>query len=86
MIPYWYSLLAIGIPYWYSLLVHAAIRWSFSAGCVGWGGRGGKPQKTSQSPNRQYKAPTDNTKPQKDYTKPLNIRQSPKTLYKVFEY
>ena len=37
-------------------------------------GRGGeapkdftKPRQTIQSPSRQYKAPTDNTKPRKDY-------------------
>ena len=34
--------------------------------------------------NRLYKAPTDYTKPQKHYTKPLNIRQRPKTLDKTF--
>ena len=38
-----------------------------SAHCV-W--RGGEPQKTIQSPNRQYKAPTDYTKPKKYCTKP----------------
>ena len=40
---------------------------------IDWGGDTSgyytKPQKTIQSPDRQYKAPTDNTKPQKDNTK-----------------
>ena len=35
--------------------------------------RGGKPQKTIQSPNRQCKAPTD-------YTKPRQSTQSPKKI------
>ena len=42
-----------------------------------WGG-GGKPQKTLQSPNRQYKAPTD-------YTKPRQTIQSPDRQYKAPE-
>ena len=40
-----------------------ALLWATgAAAAVGPGGTGG-------SPNRQYKAPTDYTKPQKDYTK-----------------
>ena len=59
----------------------------------GGGGRGrpprglgrGKPQKTSQSPDRQYKDMTDYTKPPKDYTKPLNIRQHLRILNKYLK-
>ena len=40
----------------------------------------GTPQKTTQSPDRPYNAPTDYTKPQKHYTKTKNIRQNPKIL------
>ena len=43
---------------------------------------GGKPQKTSQSLDRQYKAPTDNTKPQQT----IRIRQNPKILDKDLKY
>ena len=39
----------------------------------------GHPQKTIQSPNRQYKAQTDNTKP-------LNIRHRPNILDKILKY
>ena len=56
------------------------------------GVRGGKLQKTLQSPDRLYKAPkrlykapTDYTKPRKD-TKPRNIRQNPKVLDKDLTY
>ena len=34
------------------------------------GGEGGKPQKTMQSPDRLYKAPTDSTKPQQTIQRP----------------
>ena len=50
------------------------------------GGGGGKPQKTAQSPDIQYKDPTDYTKPPKDYTKPLNIRQNHNILNKYLNY
>ena len=43
-------------------------------GARGAGPGGGKPQKIIQSPDKQYRAPTDHTKPQKDYAKTYNIR------------
>ena len=36
-------------------------------------GPGEKPQKTLQSPNRLYKAPTDYTKPRKEHTNTVGI-------------
>ena len=59
-----------------------AARRGATAAAVGPGGRegrggGGKPQKIIQSPNRQYKAPTD-------YRKPKNITQSPKKNIEIF--
>ena len=59
------------IPSWLVLL------WSpgLAATAVGPGGEGG-------SPKRPYKAPTDNTKPQKDYTKPQQTIQRHKILDK----
>ena len=40
-----------------------ALPWATAAAAVGPGGGGGEPQKNIQSPNRQYKTPTDFTKP-----------------------
>ena len=37
------------------------------------------------SPNRLYKAPTDKTKPPKDYTKTQQTIQSPKILDNTFK-
>ena len=50
-------------------------------GPVGEGYTGvGTSEKTIQSPDRLYKDPTDHTKTQKHYTKPLNIRQNLKSI------
>ena len=45
-----------------------------------------KLRQTIQSPDRQYQAPTDNTKPRKDYTKIQDIRRNLKALNKYPKY
>ena len=48
---------------------------------LGWG----HIRQTIQSPEELYKDRTDYTKPPKDYTKPLNIRQNLNILNKYFK-
>ena len=51
-------------------------------GRLGWG----HIRQTIQSPKAFYKDLTDYTKPPKDYTKPLNIRQNLKISDKYLKY
>ena len=53
---------------------------------VGGRGRGGKPRQTIQSPNRQYKAPTDYTKPRQTTQSIKEIIQRPRILNKTQTY
>ena len=48
-------------------------------------GPGGEPHKTLQSPNRLYKAPTDNTKPQQTIQIP-KIKQRPNISNKTLQH
>ena len=45
----------------------------------------GKPRQTIQSPDRLYKAPTDNTKPQQTIESPDRLYKAPERLYKAPE-
>ena len=45
-----------------------------------------KPQQNIQSPNRQYKAPTDNTKPRQTMQRHQKTTQSPNILDQDLKY